>query len=220
MKTYLCAILFLCIFSSCEKDIQFDLKESASQLVVEATIENGLAPRVILSKSLNYFSEISPDILDSSFVHGAEIIISNGSKNQILKEYTLPVDSSGYQLFFYSSDPSDLANGFVGELNKQYSLTITVDGKKYTSITTIPDLTKKVDSIWWKPAPNNPDTNKVILKARATDPPGYGNYMRYFTSTNGGPFFPGLNSVFDDQIVDGTTYDIEVDKGVEQESVH
>ncbi|MFI5154785.1 MAG: DUF4249 domain-containing protein [Chitinophagales bacterium] len=214
MKTLLCVFLLSCLFSSCEKDISFDLSQSASQLVVEATIENGLAPRVILSKSLNYFSEISPDILEASFVHGAEIVISNGIKNQTLKEYALPVDSSGYQLFFYSSDSSDLTNSFVGELNSQYSLSITAEGKKYTASTTIPALTKKVDSLWWKQAPNNPDTNKVILRARVTDPPGYGNYVRYFTSTNWGPFFPGLNSVFDDQIVDGTTYDIDVDKGV------
>ena len=31
---------------------------------------------------------------------------------------------------------------------------------------------------------------------------------------NDEPFFPGLNSVFDDQIVDGKTYSMQVDKGV------
>lgn len=50
--------------------------------------------------------------------------------------------------------------------------------------------------------------------ARITDPPGYGNYIRYFTKTNQDAFFPGQNSVFDDQIIDGKTYDIQVDKGV------
>jgi Domain of unknown function (DUF4249) len=52
--------------------------------------------------------------------------------------------------------------------------------------------------------------------ARVTDPPGFGNYIRYFTSVNSGNYNPGLNSVFDDQIVDGTTYDIEVEQGIDR----
>ena len=30
------------------------------------------------------------------------------------------------------------------------------------------------------------------------------------------PFYPGLNSVFDDQIIDGTTYSVQVEKGVDR----
>ncbi len=52
------------------------------------------------------------------------------------------------------------------------------------------------------------------MKARVTDPPGLGNYTRYYTQVKNGPFYPGLNSVFDDQITDGTTYAVTVDKGV------
>jgi hypothetical protein len=214
MKAYLFTVLILFLTVSCEKDISFNLDNSPAQLVVEATIENGGAPRVILSNSLNYFSEISAQILDSSFVHGAEVVVSNGRKSQTLKEYSSPADSNGYRIYIYTSDTLDQVNSFKGEFETSYDLTISVNGEKYTAHTTIPALAKKVDSLWWKTAPNNPDTNKVILRARVTDPPGYGNYVRYFTSTNGGPFYPGLNSVFDDQIVDGTTYDIDVDKGV------
>jgi hypothetical protein len=214
MKAYLFAVLMLLLSVSCEKDISFNLANSPSQLVVEATIENGGAPKVILSNSLNYFSEISPEILEASFVHGAIVVVSNGTKSQTLKEYSSAVDSNGYKIYVYTSDTLDQGNNFTGEFESAYDLTITANGQKYTAHTTIPALAKKVDSLWWKPAPNNPDTNKVILRAKVTDPPGYGNYVRYFTSTNGGPFYPGLNSVFDDQIVDGTTYDIDVDKGV------
>ena len=213
MRAYLFTFLIL-VLSSCEKDISFNLENSPSQLVVEASIENGGAPKVILSKSLNYFSQISPAILEASFVHGAVVMISNGTRTQTLKEYNTPIDSNGYKIYYYTSDTLGQANNFTGELGTAYDLAISVEGQEYTSHTTIPDLTKKIDSLWWKIAPNNPDSNKVILRARVTDPPGYGNYVRYFTSTNGGPFYPGLNSVFDDQIVDGTTYDIDVDKGV------
>ena len=58
------------------------------------------------------------------------------------------------------------------------------------------------------------DSAYVNLKGRITDPPGLGNYSRYFTSVNGAVFLPGLNSVFDDQITDGTTYDITIPQGV------
>jgi hypothetical protein len=68
--------------------------------------------------------------------------------------------------------------------------------------------------LWWVAAPPSADTGLVNVKARVVDPPGYGNYTRYFTSVNQGPFYPGLNSVFDDQITDGTTYTVTVDQGV------
>jgi Domain of unknown function (DUF4249) len=52
------------------------------------------------------------------------------------------------------------------------------------------------------------------MMIRATDRQGLGDYIRYFTKTNSEPFYPGFNSVFDDQIIDGKTYTIQVDRGV------
>ena len=46
------------IAAGCEKKIDFHLDEPGPKLVVEATIENGQPPVVILSRSLNYFSTI------------------------------------------------------------------------------------------------------------------------------------------------------------------
>ena len=54
----------------------------------------------------------------------------------------------------------------------------------------------------------------MVVKARVIDPAGLGNYTRYFTSVDGGLFYPGLQSVFDAQITDGTVYTVDVDKGV------
>ncbi|MEP7109441.1 MAG: DUF4249 family protein, partial [Ferruginibacter sp.] len=45
-------------------------------------------------------------------------------------------------------------------------------------------------------------------------PPGLGNYIRYFTRKNSEPFLPGENSVFDDQVIDNTTYQLQVDPGI------
>jgi hypothetical protein len=203
------------IFASCEKTISFKPNDSAPVVVIEATIENDKPPVVILSHSLNYFNEITPDLLASSFVRNAEVTVSNGTKTQRLKEYGIPV-ANGYAFYYYSIDSSNLANSFNGELGKSYSLSVKVDEKEYTATTTIPYITKKIDSLWWVQAPANEPAVKVVLMGRFIDPPGLGNYTRYFTQVDGLPFYPGLNSVTDDQLTDGTTYNFQIEKGVDR----
>ena len=204
----------LIVVGSCEKKIDFDLKESEPKLVVEATIENDRPPLVILSRSLNYFSTIDPQVLATSFVHDAQVFVSNGLNTQKLKEYSYNVNN--YKLYYYSIDSTNLSSAFTGELNKQYSLRIVNQGEEYTSTASIPRISKKVDSVWWKQAPANEDTNKVIALVRATDPAGFGDYVRYFTKRNKEPFYPAFNSVFDDLIIDGTRYELQIDPGVDR----
>ena len=52
--------------------------------------------------------------------------------------------------------------------------------------------------------------------SRVIDPPGLGNYVRYYTKKNSELFLPGFNSVFNDEVVDGTTYSGQVDPGVDR----
>ncbi|OQP61532.1 hypothetical protein A3860_31910 [Niastella vici] len=203
------------IYSSCEKTISFRPNDSEPVVVVEASIENGQAPVVILSQSLNYFSEITPELLASSFVRNADITISNGTKTQKLKEYRQRI-ARGYFIYYYTTDSANLSAGIVGEFNKGYSISIKVNEREYTATTTIPLLAKKIDSVWWQPAPNNPNPDKVILMGRFVDPPGLGNYTRYYTQVDGWKFFPGFNSVYDDQLTDGTTYNFQIEKGVDR----
>lgn len=206
-------IMTLILAVSCEKSITFTPRESESSVVIEATIENDQAPVVFLSRSLGYFNSISPELLANSFIRNADVSVSNGSKIHKLKEYSTEV-FPGYKIYYYSVDSLNPTTAFSGELGREYSLSVIVDGKEFTANTTIPFLNKTIDSLWWMPSPENPDTTKVILMTKTQDPPGYGNYIRYFTSTNGGPFFPGFTSVFDDQIIDGKTYSIQVERGI------
>lgn len=201
--------------TACEKAIDFNLSSTAPKLVVEATIENGEAPRVVLTNSFNYFSQLNLSDVLSSFVHGADIYISNGNKTHKLKEYAVPVAPS-YNLYYYSIDSSALASAFVGELNTTYSLRIVSNNQEYTAQTTIPKITKEIDSLWWKPAPPSDDSTRVVVMLKATDPPGYGDYVRYFTKKNEEPFFAGINSVFDDLFIDGTTYELQVEPGFDR----
>jgi len=215
MKQVFLLISVIFFLSACEKNIDFNLKNADDVLVVDGQIENGQPPRIILSTSFDYFGKINPQILAASFVHNADISISNGTVTHRLKEYSIPLDSvnTGY---YYSLDSSSPATMFVGEFNKQYSMTIKTGGKTYQSTTTIPLLTKVPDSMWFKPAPQNPDTSKRVLMTRVTDPPGLGNYIRYFTRINSEQFLPGLASVYPDEFVDGTTYSAQVDPGIDR----
>jgi len=213
LKRYAYFILGSILLIACEKSISFTPDNADPLVVVEATIENGKAPLVILSMSVNYFSEISPEILENSFIHDADIEISNGTLTHQLKEYKVP-QTNGYDLYYYSIDSSSLPTAFLGEFSKSYALKVTTGGKTYTATTTIPALVKQIDSLWWQKPTGSVDSSYAKLMAKVTDPPGYGNYIRYFTQRNSEMFWPGLNSVFDDQIVDGTTYSVQIDRGV------
>src|SRR5437868_8175531 len=175
---------------SCEKNIDINLKNADPVLVVDGQIENGKPPVIILTNSLNYFSQITPALLTQTFVHDADIGISNGTVTHFLKEYTFPL-GGGYTGYYYSIDSTHLATAFVGEFNKTYTMHINSKGRDYDAVTTIPKLLKYPDSLWFKQAPMNPDTNKRVLMVRTTDPPGLGNYIRYFTKRNDGTFLPG-----------------------------
>ena len=206
---------FLVSLFSCEKSINFDLKESEPVLVVDAEIESAKAPVVTLTKSLSFFDKINPQILAASFVHNADVFISNGIFTHKLKEYSYPL-MPGYNAFVYSIDSTNFNTAFIGEFNRQYSLKIVSEGKEYNSAVGIPALATTPDSVWFKQAPQNPDANKRVLFIKATDPPGHGNYIRYFTKKNSGSFLPGENSVYDDQVIDGTTYEVQLPQGIDR----
>ena len=118
------SLLTTLLFSSCEKGVEFKLDEVTPKLVVEATIENGQAPLVYLSKSQAYFSQIDLTALANSFVRNAEVYVSDGILTHKLKEYTLPV-GGGLNFYFYTNDPASPATAFIGQLNRQYSVSYT-----------------------------------------------------------------------------------------------
>ena len=199
-------------FYSCEKNIDFNLQESEPVLTVDAQVENGMAPLVVLTKSFSYYQKIDAPLLANSFVRNAEVTMSNGTLTHRLKEYSFTI-APGFSGYYYSIDSSNLATAFVGQLNKSYTLKIVADGKQYDAVTDIPANVNYPDSVWFKTAPQNPDTNKRVMYIRATDPAGRGNYVRYFTQKNKEVFLPGEN-VFDDQVIDGSTYEIQLPQGI------
>lgn len=213
MKRIFTYLLLLCTTAACERTIDLDVNEQPPKLVVDASIENNGTPLVVLSRSLNYFSTISPDELQAAFVHDAVVTVSDGSKTVQLEEVSF-TDSSGYTLFFYTVNFSNPAQVLIGKLNTAYSLNIQLpDGSVYDAATTIPALRKTCDSLWWKTAPDNPDTTRCVLYGLFNDPAGLGDYVRYFTSVNSQPYFAGYTSAFDDQVTDGSRYTFQIPKG-------
>ncbi|MGZ5222416.1 MAG: DUF4249 domain-containing protein [Chitinophagaceae bacterium] len=216
---WICSLTLVCLVCwGCEKKIDLELDDQEPLLVVEATIENGLPPYVILTRSTGYFSEITPAILVQGFVRNADVYVSNGTLTHKLREYAVPL-APGISAYYYTIDSSNLATAFTGLLDQQYSLRIVTGGKEYSATTTIPAIRKQIDSVWWKPAPATDDTTKAIVMVKVTDPQGFGDYVRYFTKINLGPFLPPASSVFDDLFIDGTSYEVQVQPGIDRNLV-
>jgi hypothetical protein len=215
MKHQWIGLLLLTALAACEKKIDFVPQNLPPSLVVEGEIETGRYPVVILSKTVDYFGKISPQLLLSSFVRNAKVSVSNGSVTHLLKEYAFQLPN-GYVYVYYTVDSTTTGTIFRGEIGKTYDLKIEVNNEVYTATTQIPTSQRRMDSIWWKPLTSFPtprDTSRAIVMGRFTDPPLFGDYVQYKTSRNREPFFSGVNSVFDDQFVNGTTFDIQVDRG-------
>lgn len=216
MKRTVLFALIVVVISSCEKAISFRPESVDKQPVVEATIEKGEYPMVLLTSSFDYFGKITPALLQNIFIHDAVISISNGSQTMQLKEYSIAAFDTLYRVYYYTVDSAQLASSFRGEENKTYSLTIVSNGKTYTSTTTIPVITWTLDTLTWREPVFAEDSLKAIVTAKITERPPYGNYIRYFTKRNRESFLAPYTSAFDDQVVNGTTYSVDVDPGIDR----
>jgi hypothetical protein len=117
---------------------------------------------------------------------------------------------------FYTVKPEDF--GFVGEFGKFYDLKINLTDDErfgtaeYTSRTNIP-FPIELDSLWVENHPNEENDTLFQLKGRLDDPDTTGNFYRFFTKANGGPWLTSTNSVFDDLFIDGESLPITITKG-------
>ncbi len=215
MRFWIILILFSIGLISCEKDISFNIENQPPKLVVDAQIEEGEQPLVVLTNTLNYFNAINPQLAASSFVTNAKVTISNGVKTHQLKEFRIPL-AAGLFLNYYSNDPGNPTTAFVGDTNTRYNLRIETGGQVYTATTFLPRNRRTMDSIWYKATPVEGDANRVTMRGRFTDPIGLGDNIRYFTKINSGPFLVPRNSAFNDEVVDGTTFEFNIAVGIDR----
>jgi hypothetical protein len=204
--------LLLALLTGCEQNVALELPEAEEKLVVEGHIEQGRPPIVVLTRTVPLFSDISMEQLQKAFVHQASVTISSNGKSYPLQEFStaaLPAvlqeqieqqlgikPGSGIELFFYSS------LSLTGQLGQRYELDILHEEKHLTATTIIPNLTP-VDSLWLVPHPENDSLQ--VLWYNYPDPDTLGNYVRYFTSRNSEPYYPGyFTSVYSDEIINGS----------------
>lgn len=230
---YLSFIIFSFCFLliSCEKEITVNLPQPTSQIVVEGYIENDLAPYVFLTRNSPYFGDFDVNDLSKYFVSGAQITVYSDADSVKLIEYSselinllpeeekaelskffgIPLDSN-LQIPKISVYTIPLESTFVGEFGKTYRLKIEVEGKLLTATTTIPQPVS-FDRLWTVPHPNPEYDSLVQLKGFIQDPDTLGNYYRYFTKKNSSMYTKGFQTVFDDLLVNGKSFDIQIPYG-------
>ncbi|GDX51404.1 hypothetical protein LBMAG27_04510 [Bacteroidota bacterium] len=204
IQSFTLLIAVAILFSSCEKNISIDVPAPPDKLVVEGFIETGSFPYVILTKNSAYYSTFNLTDINKYFVHDAVVKVSDGTDTVTLQE--IIYDTAGVQISVY------FGFGLLGQVGKTYSLHIEAEGKTVDAVTTIlPSI--PLDSIWvtYNENPDFPD--KVRLYCQLSDPAQLGQYVRYFTKVDTEVFEPGLNSVFDDVLINGTTFKFPLDRG-------
>jgi len=211
-------ILLIGLFG-CTKSIVFELPEIEQTIVVEATVESGLPPRVILTNSQGYFEAIDSTILSDIFIHDADVVLSDGVESFPLQEFNF----NG--LYIYTS----LDFGAIGQFGKTYSLSIQVNDKNVYSTTTIPQPLF-IDSLWFDKYVAYDSLG--LIGARFSDPDTLGNCYRWFaqrinsyTYNYPPPFdnvkgtikdsrpLPPIGSSTDDKLFNGLSFDFIFPRG-------
>ena len=211
-------ILLICLIG-CTKSIDFELPEIEQTIVVEATVESGFPPRVILTNSQGYFEAIDSSILSDIFIHDAYVVISDGIESFPLQE----INFNGVYLY------TSLNFAAVGQYGKTYSLSIQVNDKSVYSTTTIPQPLF-IDSLWFDKYVAYDSLG--LIGARFSDPDTLGNCYRWFaqrinsyTYNYSPPFdniigtikdsrpLPPIGSSTDDKLFNGLSFDFIFPRG-------
>ena len=228
MKTstfYLLLVIGVGGLLGCEQEYTPIPSGEVPDYVVEGYIEAGqdaLPAYLILTRSFDFYGEISSDQFNASFVHDAQVKISEGSNSVSLTEICFSeLDSatlhqvSGY----FGFDPDslsidfcvyiDLLNQLQPKAGGTYHLQIAVNEDTVTAVTTIPQLVP-IDSMMFQPPPGEPNDTLAQLMCYVSDPPGVMNYYRYLGSTNGGALEPAFSSVTEDLFFDGKSFGFQL----------
>lgn len=200
---YFCFALFASLsLTSCnlEKEIEIELPEYQSQLVLECYLEPGKPFRLALSRSAAYFDPFpAPDnlagFLQEILVPGAKVQVRHKNRLYPLAN-VLYFDPSGRRLYNYFSPtlvPLDTLDPFTLEVT-------TAEGKMITASTRILPVVP-IDSavVQFKEG----DTLARVL-TYFTDPPEKSNYFRRVLHLNSIDSIPLQDFTTDDRFVEKT----------------
>jgi hypothetical protein len=180
IKNLASLFLFVSTFLGCKKVIDVKLKNADIQTVITGEINNRPGPyTVTISKTVNFTS-------DNSFppVSGAFVTIGGNGVTDTLKETT---------------PGTYLTQAIKGKVGETYKLFVSVEGKTYTSISTMPERVR-LDSLSFVLGRKD----ALYAVANFQDPPGVENYYQFIEYINGEKLPNGRgNSVFSDRLSDG-----------------
>jgi len=177
-----CLILSLTL-PSCKKVIQVDLNDSAPQLVIEGEITNLPGPYLVkISKSVNFNAS-------NTFPPVSGAIVQMTDSNNGLVAHMAETSPGTYS-----------GNVYGGVPLHTYKLSVMVEGKKYTSTSTMPKPVT-LDSVSF--VQNFDFNNKNVINAVVNfqDPPDKANYYQFTEEVNKVPVPNFL--VFQDRLSDG-----------------
>lgn len=199
------SLVVVLVLFSCTRDITVDLPVPEQKIVVEGYIENGQHAMVTLTKTAAYFAAVDSASLLQYLVTNAIVTVSDGTTSEQL---VLTIDTSQYIPVVYKSQ------NLVGQEGKSYTLTVVVDGKTLTAVTTIPHVVA-LDSVWFKVQEGKDSLG--FAWAHLTDPDTLGNCYRWFAKRIGKDkrFLAPIGSVFEDKFINGKSFDFAYNRGAE-----
>lgn len=170
-----CALLLLG-FSACQSEIEVDLPDYQSKLVVEGYIENGKPAMVMLSRSVPFFQHIDMNyIVNNVLVMDAVVTLTSS-------------DGESEQLSFLPSADSPYMFAYMGNIrgkeNTRYDLKIEWKGQTYTSTTSILH-TFDLDSIGFDQSMELLRDTMKTIRLLLTDDPVEANYYQFFVKVHG-----------------------------------
>ena len=191
------------IIGGCEREVDIDIPEHFSEIVVEGWIDQGKGAKVLLSLSAPFFAKIDSSNLRDYSVTRAKVTLQSDSESEVL---TLKPNEVFFPPYYYFG--SDL----LGEIKGNYKLIIELDSEIYIAETTIPELVP-IDSSWFTIKPDN-DTLGLI-GIQFTDDASRKDYYRVLTKRIGkdNRFIPTFTSVFSDELFNGQTININLARG-------
>ena len=204
---------------ACEKEITVDLPRMEPRVVVEASIETGAPPFVILTRTQNYFDPTSIESIAGSFISEADVRVFDGVAEHLLTRICssmIPPEQIEAVAAQTGFNPALLAaanicvwtlldGSLLGENGRSYRLTVVADGKTLTSTTTIPNPVQ-LDTLWFQLALQEPgDDSLGYLWTNLSDPDTMGNAYRWSAKRLGrdSRFVPPLFGVFEDRYING-----------------
>lgn len=201
--------LFLALFAvSCEKEVDIELPDPESLIVVDGGISVGETAKVTLTWSAGYFDPIDSASIANYVIQNAVVTVSDGILTDTLH---LSIDFNRPIPIVW------VGTNVIGQVGRTYTLTVIADGKTATSSTTIPTPVP-LDSVWFKP--EIPGDSLGFAWAHLTDPVGYGNGYRWYTMRlhEDATFLAPFGSTFDDNFIEGESFDFAYNRPVSASS--